>query len=187
MGSKLNWLISKEALPKGSFPQWLQKQTHYEVCTGSIAYGCNTDASDFDVYGFCTPPKTDIFPHLDNKLHGFDSVQPFGQWQLHHIKFQKKEYDFTIYSIVKYFKLLMDNNPNIIDSIYVPADCLLHCTPMAAHVRQNRDLFLSKKGFHKFTGYLHSQLAKLDRKPVGKRKERVQAQGFDDNVFIPCS
>ena len=179
MGSKLDWLIKKEALNKGSYPHWLQKQTHYETIMGSTAYGCSTDASDIDVYGFCMPPKNVLFPHLDNKIIGFDDLKKFEQWQQHHVKFENKEYDFTIFSIVRYFSLLMDNNPNIVDSIYTPADCLLHCTPLAAHVRTNRDLFLSKKGFHKFTGYLHSQLAKLDRAPVGKRKERVERDGFD--------
>ena len=185
MGSKLDSIIEKELIGKGDFPTWLQKSTQYEVCMGSTAYGCATDKSDLDVYGFCMPPKEIVFPHLNGSLHGFDDIKEFWQWQKHHIQDPSalagkgQQYDFTIYNIIKYFKLCMDCNPNMVDSLFVPNDCVLHITPLAGMVRAKKDLFLSKKAFHKFTGYLHSQVAKLDRKPEGKRKESYDIHGFD--------
>lgn len=36
----------------------------YETIMGSVAYGVNTDTSDFDTVGFCIPNKDIVFPHL---------------------------------------------------------------------------------------------------------------------------
>ena len=185
MASKVEEVLQKELVPKGSIPTWLKKSVEYEAITGSISYGCASDMSDFDVVGFCVPPKAIVFPHTDGKLIGFDNLTEFGQWQQHHIhdpdalKGRGRTYDFTIYSIIKYFKLCMDNNPNMVDSLFVPGDCVLHCTPLAGMVRSKREIFLHKGAYHKFTGYLHSQIAKLERKPIGKRKESFEKWGYD--------
>ena len=73
----------------------------------------------------------------------------------------------------------MDQNPNMVDSLFVPADCILHITPIAGRIRAERQLFLSKGSYHKFRGYMHAQISKLDRKPEGKRKESFERWGFD--------
>jgi predicted nucleotidyltransferase len=195
MGSKLEKVIGKELVPKGSFPSWLKKSTQYEVLTGSVAYGCSTDTSDMDIYGFCVPPKNIVFPHTNGVLYGFDNPKEFWQWQKHHIidEASGMNYDFTIYNIVKYFKLCMDCNPNMVDSLFVPGDCVLHCTPIAGMVRARKEIFLSKKAFHAFTGYLHSQIAKLDRKPVGLKEVQdfEEKHGLDhksvyDDIINEC-
>lgn len=166
-------LQKREVLPKGGVPHWLPKSIQYLATVGSISYGCNLTTSDKDLVGFCIPPKDVVFPHTSGILVGFDKAKVFEQWQLHHVQDttanggKGQEYDFSVYGIIRYFKLCMDCNANMIDSLFVDADCVLHCTPLAGMVRSNKDLFLCKKAFHTFTGYLHSQVAKLDRKPEG--------------------
>jgi hypothetical protein len=65
-----------------------------------------TKDSDHDTYGFCVPPKTHIFPHLAGYINGFGTAPPkFEQYQELGINWNKKEYDITVYSIVKYFEL----------------------------------------------------------------------------------
>jgi len=67
-------------------PSWLADNTMYETVMGSIAYGVSEDHSDFDIYGFCIPPKNDIFPHLRGEILGFGKqIQRFEQFQQHHI------------------------------------------------------------------------------------------------------
>ena len=44
-------------------PPWLASNTLYLATMGSIAYGVAEDTSDFDVYGYCIPPKDQIFPY----------------------------------------------------------------------------------------------------------------------------
>jgi hypothetical protein len=58
----------------------------------------------------------------------------------------------------------MDNNPNMLDSLFVPRRCVLHSTKIGEMVRNDRQLFLSKKCFHSFSGYAYSQLKKLQSK-----------------------
>lgn len=168
-------------------PQWLADNIHYETIMGSVAYGVSSDTSDMDVYGFCTPPKDMIFPHLAGEILGFGrQVKRFEQWQEHHILDQSelsgrgRSHDFAIFSIIKYFQLAMDNNPNLIDSLFTPRMCVLHTTHVGELVRENRRLFLHKGAWHKFKGYAYSQLHKMRTKePQGKRKEMREEYGFD--------
>ena len=167
-------LAKKELI---SPPKWLPDNVHYLTEMGSIAYGVSTESSDTDLYGFCIPPKEDIFPHLRGEIMGFGRQhQGFEQWQQHHIVDASargghgEEYDFSVYSIVKYFNLCMENNPNMIDSLFTPVDCVRHITPIGQMVRDQRRIFLHKGAWHKFRGYAHSQLSKM----AGKSKESVR-------------
>ena len=164
-------------------PEYVVAQTQYEVMMGSVAYGVSNNTSDIDIYGFCVPNKETIFPHLAGEILGFGrQKQRFEQYQQHHIKdpSNDKEYDVTIYNIVKYFSLCMENNPNMIDSLFVPQRCVLHCTQVGNLVRENRKLFLHKGSWHKYKGYAYSQLHKMRiKEPEGKRKEMVDKYGYD--------
>jgi len=91
-----------------------------------------------------------------------------------------RTYDLTVFGIVKFFALAMENNPNIIDSLFTPTTCVLHSTRVGNLVRENRRLFLHKGAWPKFKGYAYSQLHKLAiKQPQGKRAELVERHGFD--------
>lgn len=159
-------------------PSFLYDNINYMVIMGSNAYGVSNDLSDMDVYGFCTPPKEYIFPHLNGIIPGFGRQQQnFDQWQEHHIvdASNNREYDFSIYNIVRYFQLCMDNNPNMLDSLYVPDRCVLHIDKVGQHLRENRDLFLHKGSSYKFRGYAHSQMAKIKNKSNSSNPKRAES------------
>lgn len=171
--------IVKEKL--ASPPPWLPENVMYETIMGSVAYGVSSDTSDCDVYGFCLPKKSVIFPHLTGYIEGFgDKPEGFNQWQQHHIKDPSagKEYDVSIYSIVKYFQLCMENNPNMIDSLFTPQNCVLHITPIGNMVRENRKMFLHKGSWHKFKGYAYSSMHKCNIKthPDLESLKRVESR-----------
>lgn len=181
MASLLNMSVRNKLVNPPSF---LPNNLMYECIMGSRAYGVNqADSSDYDIYGFVIPPKDILFPHLAGIIPGFGyQGQKFEQWQQHHVNdiSSAKEYDFSIYNIVKFFQLCMDNNPNMIDSLFVPINCVLHCTQIGNMVRDKRKLFLSKQIWFKYKGYAFAQLHKLENKqPTGKRKEDVDKYGFD--------
>lgn len=154
---------------------------------GSVAYGVSSDTSDMDIYGFCIPRKEMVFPHLAGEIDGFGRHKNrFEQWQQHHVFDQDamnghgRSHDLTIFSIVKYFSLLMENNPNMVDSLFTPQVCVLHCTQIGQMVRENRKLFLHKGSWFKYKGYAYSQLHKMKTKdPEGKRREVREKYGFD--------
>ncbi|MBK7993136.1 MAG: nucleotidyltransferase domain-containing protein [Blastocatellia bacterium] len=168
-------------------PSFVPHNIHYETIMGSVAYGVSSDTSDMDVYGFCVPPKDMIFPHLAGEILGFgQQINRFEQYQQHHILDKSalagagRTYDITIYSIVKYFQLCMENNPNMIDSLFTPANCVLHITKLGNMVRENRKIFLHKGAWHKFKGYAYSQLHKMTTKdPIGQRKKIIESYGYD--------
>lgn len=182
MASIVHRLAKKELC---SPPTWLPDNVHYETQMGSVAYGVSSDDSDVDVYGFCIPKKNVIFPHLQGEIPGFgNQVKRFDQWQEHHIldKSTNKEYDCSIYNIVKYFQLVMENNPNMIDSLFTPDRCVLHITKIGTMVRENRKLFLAKKAWHTFKGYAYSQMHKANLKNPqdgSKRAKIVEQYGWD--------
>ncbi|MFV2056705.1 MAG: DNA polymerase beta superfamily protein [Thiohalomonadales bacterium] len=185
MASVVQKLYGKRLITKP--PKFVPANTQYEVIMGSIAYGVSNDTSDMDIYGFCIPPRDYVFPHLRGEILGFSEPGPqFDQYQEHHIYDKDaeggkgREYDITMYSIIKYFRLCMENNPNMIDSLFVPRRCILYTTPVGELVRENRKLFLHKGAWHKFKGYAYSQIHKMNTKnPVGKRKKIIEEFGYD--------
>jgi hypothetical protein len=55
----------------------------------------------------------------------------------------------------------MDNNPNMIDSLFVPRRCILHTTQIGEHVREYRKEFLTKGSWYSFKGYSYSTIQKI--------------------------
>lgn len=167
-------------------PKWLPDNIAYLTIMGSAAYGVNNDDSDQDLYGFCIPPKGIVFPHSEGVVFGFgDQGEKFDQWQEHHIRHPddpKREYDFSVYNIVKYLSLVMQNNPNMIDSLFTPANCVVQATPVGQHVRERRRQFLHKGAWHKFKGYAFAQMGKIKGKVNStnpKRAATIEQFGYD--------
>jgi hypothetical protein len=127
-----------------------------------------------DLYGFCLPPREILFPHLAGEIMGFGTPgKRFDQWQQHGVSDVSspkcREYDLTVINIVKYFNLLMQNNPNIVDSIFTPDNCVLHITKVGTMVREKRKMFLHKKCWSSFKGYSYAQMKKI------RNKEKIPA------------
>jgi len=168
-------------------PDFVPSNVHYECLMGSHAYGTAIDSSDRDVYGFCIPRKDVVFPHLAGEINGFGRQKKrFDQFQQHHIQDPDAlggrgcEYDLSIYNIVRYLHLCLENNPNMLDSLFVPADCILHITAVGSMVRERRRQFLHKGAWPKLKGYAYSQLHKMASKDrEGKRLELYERFGFD--------
>lgn len=194
MTSRYVELIDRKVLVADSSVHWLKNSIQYEVIMGSQAYGVTQDSSDQDIYGWVIPPKHMIFPHVIGHVDGFGPrPDRFDQFQQHHVndKSTGKQFDFTIYSIVKYFNLLLENNPNIIDSLFVPEQCILQITSAGKILRDARKTFLHKGAYHKFHGYAHSQIHKMRIKQAhsemtSKRREDVQTHGYDTKFAYHC-
>lgn len=185
MASKYQYLKQRGLL--NAAPDFLETAVQYEVIMGSVAYGVSEDHSDKDIYGFAIPPRTHVFPHLNGYVHGFDPApEVFQQFQQHHIidksgsATSPDNYDITLYSIAKYFRLLADCNPNIIDSLFVPRRCVVYSTHLGEMLRERRKLFLNKTCWPKFKGYAYTQLHKIrTKKPEGGRQKIIERYGYD--------
>jgi len=124
---------------------WLPSSTIYLTVHGSHAYGTNTPESDLDVRGVCIAPKE---YHL-----GFKNV--FEQAEQH-------EPDLTVFELRKFLRLAAECNPNVIEVLFTDDSDRLQVTPAGEILLANRDIFLSRKAKHTFSGYAISQLRRIN-------------------------
>lgn len=183
-------------------PSWLHaSNVHMLTIAGSVSYGV-ADTSvkdklpDFDVVGFAMPPRERLFPSQHGAIIGFGKwkdpakiIEEDDPWQKHHVYDASgnggkgKEWDFCIYGIVRYFELLRMNNPNMVDSLFTPEECVIHITQLGRFVRDNRKKFLGKIAWKTFRGYASGQIKKANLKI---NQEEMQAiLNFEGEHDIP--
>lgn len=139
---------------------WLSKNIIFEAIMGSHAYGLNTETSDEDFRGVCIAPKCYYY-----------GLREFEQTET-------KDPDRTVFNITKFFKLAADCNPNIIEFLYAPEDCILSSSKIWEDIVDKREIFLSKKAKFTYQGYAFSQLKRVKShkawllNPVDKKPER---------------
>lgn len=122
----------------------LSKHTIFLTLTGSRVYGTFTEESDYDHRGVAIPPRKYFFGFGSNFSQAEDKVN-----------------DTTVFGFNKFLKLASENNPNIIELLYIPTRYWKVSTPYWETLVAHRDLFLSKKCYYTFNGYAHSQLRRL--------------------------
>jgi predicted nucleotidyltransferase len=149
MASIVQRLYDRHQLP--ALPKFVGASVQYEVLMGSVAYGIAEERSDFDVYAICIPPRDYVFPHLRGEIPGFSPPGPrFEHFEQHRVLDpsaqggEGRRYDLTVYSIVKFFRLCADANPNLIDTLFVPRRCVLYSTPLGERVREQRTCFCTR-------------------------------------------
>jgi len=173
-------------------PSYVLDGLQYLTITGSIAYGAaDTNdpecTSDWDLYGMCIPHKDVIFPHLRGEIIDFGRQKVrFQQYVQHHIvdPSTKRKYDVTVYNIVKYFTLCMENNPNMIDTLFTAPRCVLYRSPVANYILENRKLFLHRGSWFKFKGYAYAQLHKVKNKTLKQFVDQCHVHNLDLNISL---
>lgn len=103
-----------------------------EAVSGSRAFGLATENSDTDIRGVYYLPKEDFFglnyvPQVSNETN-----------------------DITYYEIGRLVELLQKNNPNILEVLASPADCILQKHPLMDLLKPED--FLSKLCKDTFAG-----------------------------------
>lgn len=131
----------------------------FECISGSRAYGLATASSDTDIRGVFILPKEKYY-----------SLEYTGQ-------INNETNDIVYYELKKFIELLSKNNPNILELLSVPEDCILSKHPLFDSVRS--EFFLSKLCKDTFANYAFTQIKKargLKKKivnPVEKERKSV--------------
>lgn len=121
---------------------------------GSYSYGTNTEDSDIDVRGVTLEREKEIL-----------GLSTFEQ-------FEDKATDTTIYGFRKFVNLLLNSNPNVIEILGTKDEHIFHISEQGKMLRDNVDLFLSKKAMYSFGGYASQQLRRLENALVrGSHKQ----------------
>ena len=141
---------------------WLHPNTIYLTLHGSQAYGLSNELSDVDVKGICVPPshvEYNLFTRFEQAENNKDIEEKFG-----HLKNPNNPvFESTIFSLRKFMVLAANVNPNIVELLWTDPSDHFVSAPLMDILFQNRDLFLSSKAKFTFSGYAHSQLAKIQR------------------------
>lgn len=153
------------------------RDTSIEVISGSTAYGVSGNASDIDIISVVVPPIEYLYPHLDGYVEGFFKPEKsFDLYTKHGIIQGDSKYDVTVYSLQKFFELAYDNNPNILELLWIEPNCILGLDAVGNYLFANRTNFLSKKSYHKLKGYCMSQFDRIKR---SNRDTLIAQHGFD--------
>ncbi len=115
----------------------------FETVSGSHAYGTNIATSDEDIRGIFMLPRK-----------AFMTLQHPAQ------QVSDEKQDVTYYELRRFFELAAGCNPNIIELLWMPKECVRVMTPVMAALIAARDIFLSTKAYHTFSGYAFAQIKK---------------------------
>lgn len=139
---------------------------------GSIAHGTAGDViDDIDIGGVFVAPISHYF----------------GLTQLEHIDrvCVADKYDFALFEIRKYFRLLLKSNPNVLSLLWLPQNLYIVRSEWGKELINNRDIFMSKALYKSFGGYAYGQLRRMthlctDQAFQGKkRRDRFEKFGYD--------
>jgi predicted nucleotidyltransferase len=112
----------------------------FEGIAGSRAYGLDTPSSDTDIKGVFVLPKElfyslDYVPQVSNETN-----------------------DIVYYELKRFIELLAKNNPNILELLALPDECILYRHPLMERIQPA--VFLSRLCEQTFANYAYSQIKK---------------------------
>ncbi len=136
----------------------------YECIAGSHAYGTNIEGSDTDIRGVFIQPTDDI---LAGKY--IEQVND-------------RTNDVTFYEIERFISLLCGGNPNILDILGTPKDCIIHKSDIWDSIFPDKEYYLTKKLKNSFVGYAHTQIKKAKglKKKINWDKTKVVRKDIID-------
>lgn len=136
--------IFKHTQPKTA-AQFIENNLLVKHYAGSHAYGTSLPSSDVDFRGvFVADPI--------NYLTPFFTVKE---------KSDSSEEDTKFYDLKRFFELVVDQNPNIHETLWVDREDIVFSTPAYEHLRNHRWDLLSAKSAFTYSGYAVSQLKKV--------------------------
>ena len=140
----------------------------FEAKMGSHAYGTNIPTSDVDLRGVFIQPLEDIFKY------GFvDQVSD-------------KTNDIVFYELKRFLELVKKNNPNILELLNAPKDCVIHRDPIYKLIEDEARHFVTTKCRHTFAGYAIEQIRKARgyNKKMNWEESQMTRRGVLDFCYI---
>ena len=152
-------------VPKTSEQKMALENCVLLVKTGSFLHGTSDENSDFDSAGVYVPTVDfvvgfNVPSHVDFRTNPVDSGK----------KNTTEDVDCVLYSLKKFVELLAKNNPERLEYLFAPKDCLLHVTKVGQLLLDNRNMFLSKNVKDSFGEYADSQVKRLQKGEVYNHK-----------------
>ncbi len=131
----------------------------FECISGSHAYGLSHANSDVD--------KRGVFVLAQKQFYGLEQIDQVND----------ATNDESYYELKKFVQLLAKNNPNFLEVLLSPEDCILYRHPLFERLKPEG--FISRRCQDSFAGYAFSQIKKargLNKKilnPVDQERKSV--------------
>lgn len=122
----------------------------FEAISGSQAYGTALPTSDTDIRGIFIMPTTDVLranPTTDGNYPYIPQVND-------------ETNDVTFYEIGRFLELLEKGNPNILELLNVPEDCIVYKSDLFDKYFPDKEKYITKKLKYTFAGYAQTQIGK---------------------------
>jgi len=156
-------ILNKEEYKFINLNENLADNIIYLTLSGSIGYGTNLDNSDIDLRGVAIERK--------ENMYGFQSFE----------QFENIETDTVIYGLKKFVSLALKGNPNILELLGTKDEHILYMNKYGKALRENKELFLSKRIINTFGNYATAQLRRLqnalarDHYPQEEKEKHILA------------
>ncbi len=124
----------------------------FEAISGSRAYGTNLPHSDTDLRG--------VFMMPQSQLYGLTQID----------QVQNDTNDIVFYELRRFMEMLEQNNPNIMELLNIPDDCLVYKNPVFDLILHQKEKFITAKCQFTFGNYAAEQI----KKARGLNKKIVQ-------------
>ena len=133
-------------MPKNREPEILIRDNLIvKHLAGSRAYGTSRPDSDTDLRGvFCADPINILTPW-----------HPIKETEVDH------EDDTKLYELRHFMNLILGNNPNILETLWVDEDDIMEDSEVYWDLREARSRFLTRDAGRTFTGYAFNQLDRM--------------------------
>lgn len=171
----------------------------FRCISGSHAYGMSTPESDIDIRGVFVPSLDYLLGFMKRvqqievsrssefvmltELLGESGVVTLDANDMVSKRTKKPDgaddTETVVYAIQKFMGLACGANPNILELLYAPDNCIIDVHPLWEMLVEKRDLFLSRAACKSFVGYGYAQLGRVARhrrwllSPPKKQPERT--------------
>jgi len=171
--------------------------------SGSHAYGMATPTSDLDLRGVCIPPR-EIRESFFRKFDQFQGEPSAPDREVLERAFSRKLpsaylealrgswQDTVIFGLHKAVSLMSDANPNMLELLFLPEDCIVVDSLPWKTIREARSLFLSQRCRFTFMGYAVSQFRRIQShrewllRPPKAKPERREF-GLPESSLLPAN
>lgn len=136
------------------------------VTSGSHAYGTNISTSDVDERGI-------YIAEVDDFLCGNYPEQ-----------INDEKNDITYYELGRFLNLVSTNNPNILELLSTPKDCIKYKHPLFDEIIKHKKDFITLKCRHTFGSYASAQIKKA--KGLNKKQNIEQGSVTRKDVLDFC-
>ena len=144
----------------------------FEALSGSRAYGTNIDTpeytSDFDYRGVFIMPEEHVL--------GFGYVEQISD----------EMNDITFYEVGRFLQLLESNNPNMLELLNVPEECMIYKHPFFDYILEHKEEFITKQCRNSIAGYARQQIKKATglNKKQNWEAEEVKPKDILDFCYV---